>query len=102
MQSSSTTLGSFTLYRSSVESIVFTVRQLVQLLRMAYQGIFLMGAFSAAMQVQPKLQPSQNDAKAYPRGNSGMTIEARCAATRFFGTNYPDVVWQEHIIHLPR
>ena len=84
MQSSSTTLGSFTLYRSSVESIVFAVRQLLQLLRMAFQGVFLMGAFCAAMQVQPKLQPSKKAVVAYPPNTNGMRIEARCAAMPFY------------------
>lgn len=80
MQSSSTALGSFTLYRSSVESIVFSVRQLVQLLRMAFQGVFLMGAFCAAMEVQPRLQPRKEDVVPFPSSGKGMSIEARCAA----------------------
>ena len=79
MQSSSTTLGSFTLYRSSVESIVFSARQLVQLLRMAYQGVFLMGAFCAAMEVETRLQPSKEALVPYPRSGKGMSLELRYA-----------------------
>ena len=81
MQSSSTTLGSFTLYRSSVESIVFSVRQLVQLLRMAFQGVFLMGAFCSAMEVKPRLQPKKEALISYPSSGKGMSIELRYAVS---------------------
>lgn len=77
VQASSTTLGSFTLYRSSVQSIVFTTRHLVQQLRMAFQSVFLMGAFSAAMQVQPRLQPGKDNTACYESNGKGMRIEAR-------------------------
>ena len=81
MQSSATTLGSFTLYRGAVEAIVLSVRQLVQLTRMAFQGVFLMGAFAAAMEVQPRLQPPKEDRVPYPASPAGMTIELRCACS---------------------
>ena len=80
MQSSSATLGSFTLYRNSIQAIAFSIRQLAQLSRMAFQSIFFMGAFSAALQVRPRLQPSPEDRLAYPSSGKGMKIEARYAA----------------------
>ena len=78
LQTSSASLGSFTLYRSSVQSLVFTARALSETLRLAFQGVFLMGAFCAAMEVQPRLQPSKEALIRYKSSGKGMKIEARC------------------------
>ncbi|GJE84393.1 ABC transporter ATP-binding protein [Phanerochaete sordida] len=91
MQSSSATLGSFTLYRNSIQAIAFSVRQLAQLSRMAFQSIFLMGAFSAALQVRPRLQPSPEDKLAYPSSGKGMKIEARNISFTYPGSHEPAV-----------
>ncbi|EKM59342.1 uncharacterized protein PHACADRAFT_85750 [Phanerochaete carnosa HHB-10118-sp] len=91
MQSSSASLGSFTLYRNSIQSIVFSIQQLSQLSRMAFQSIFLMGAFSAALQVRPRLQPSPEVKLAYPSSGNGMKIEARNISFSYPGSHEPAV-----------
>lgn len=77
LQSSSASLGSFTLYRSSVQSLIFTARALAETLRLAFQGVFLMGAFCAAMEIQPRLQPTKEALVKYKSTGKGMKIEAR-------------------------
>ncbi|KAH9947259.1 P-loop containing nucleoside triphosphate hydrolase protein [Amylocystis lapponica] len=77
LQSSSTSLGSFTLYRLSVQNLFFTVANLLHTVRMAYQGIFLMGAFCAAMEVQPRLQPKADNRVKYRSSPLGVKLEAR-------------------------
>ena len=79
LHSTSATVGTFTLYRNTLQTLFVTAEALVHTLRLAFQGVFLMGAFSAAMQVQPKLQPGKNATKAYPSSPRGMKIEARWA-----------------------
>jgi ABC-type multidrug transport system fused ATPase/permease subunit len=59
-QSSSASLGSLALYRSSIQSVVYTVGNLVNTVRMAFQGIFL-----------------SEDTEKYPSLSKGMKIEAR-------------------------
>ncbi|KAJ8588774.1 P-loop containing nucleoside triphosphate hydrolase protein [Rhizopogon salebrosus TDB-379] len=76
-QSSSASLGSLALYRSSIQSVVYTVGNLVNTVRMAFQGIFLMGAFCAAMNIKPRLTPPSEDTEKYPSLSKGMKIEAR-------------------------
>lgn len=76
-QSSSASLGSLALYRSSIQSVVYTVGNLVNTARMAFQGIFFMGAFCAAMNIEPRLTPVSEDAELYPSIPNGMKIEAR-------------------------
>ncbi|KAH7931357.1 P-loop containing nucleoside triphosphate hydrolase protein [Leucogyrophana mollusca] len=76
-QSSSASLGSLALYRSSIQSLVFTVGNLLTTVRMAFQGIFLMGAFCAAMNIRPQLNPPDEEVVSYPTIANGMKIEAR-------------------------
>ncbi|KAL4082007.1 P-loop containing nucleoside triphosphate hydrolase protein [Scleroderma yunnanense] len=76
-QSSSASLGSLALYRSSIQAVVFTFGNLLTTTRMAFQSIFLMGAFCAAMSIHPELEPAEEDVVNYPCQPSGMKIEAR-------------------------
>ena len=103
MQSSSATLGSFTLYRSSIQSLVYSIRNLINMARLAFQGIFLMGAFCCAMAYEPKLEPKKDLRTLYQPTKRGMKIEARYALT---ATN-PNLGGtltspQELVIRLPR
>ncbi|KAL0949137.1 hypothetical protein HGRIS_009220 [Hohenbuehelia grisea] len=77
LQSSSVSLGSLTLYRSSIQSVVFATRSLLSVVRMAFQSIFLMGAFTAAMQIKPLLEPKREESVPYPSIRGGMKLEAR-------------------------
>lgn len=77
MQSSSATLGSFTLYRTSIQSLVYSIRNLINMARLAFQGVFLMGAFCCAMAYEPKLEPKEDVRTPYQPTKRGMKIEAR-------------------------
>jgi hypothetical protein len=79
MQSSSATLGSFTLYRTSIQSLVYSIRNLINMARLAFQGVFLIGAFCCAMAYEPKLEPKDDVRTPYHPTKRGMKIEARCA-----------------------
>jgi hypothetical protein len=77
MLQTSTSLGSLALYRSSVQSIVYTISTLFITLQMAVQGVFLMGAFCASMEIEPFLQPKKESQIKYESCSGGMKIEAR-------------------------
>lgn len=77
MQTSSTSLGSLTLYRSSVQSVVYATGNLITTTRMAFHGIFLMSAFCASMKLRPKLQPEDEEKVVYSPSPGGMNIEVR-------------------------
>jgi len=44
---------------------------------MAYQGVFLMGAFCAASKIQPRLQPKDGETAQFRHLQGGVRIEAR-------------------------
>ena len=46
---------------------------------MAVQGVFLMGAFCASMEIEPFLQPRKETRVGYESSSGGMKIEARYA-----------------------
>lgn len=77
LQTSSASLGSVTLYRSSIQSVVFATRNLLSVVRMAFQSVFLMGAFYAAMNIKPRLQPKKEDIVAYKQIPGGAKIDVR-------------------------
>lgn len=77
MFQSSASLGSLALYRSSIQAVVFAFGNFLTTTRMAFQGIFLMGAFCAAMNIHPELEPMEEDVISYPNLPCGMKIEAR-------------------------
>ncbi|KIY72980.1 P-loop containing nucleoside triphosphate hydrolase protein [Cylindrobasidium torrendii FP15055 ss-10] len=75
--SSSATLGSLTLYRSSVQAVVLSARSFISVGSSAFQVIFLLGAFSASKKIHPKLQPRDDEVVDIKRIPAGMKIEAR-------------------------
>ncbi|KAL0949136.1 hypothetical protein HGRIS_009220 [Hohenbuehelia grisea] len=89
LQSSSVSLGSLTLYRSSIQSVVFATRSLLSVVRMAFQSIFLMGAFTAAMQIKPLLEPKREESVPYPSIRGGMKLEARGLCFAYPGSSEP-------------
>ncbi|KAI0301874.1 P-loop containing nucleoside triphosphate hydrolase protein [Multifurca ochricompacta] len=89
MLQTSTSLGSLALYRSSVQSIVYTISTLIITLQMAVQGIFLMGAFCASMEIEPFLQPKKDTQVKYKSGSGGMKIEARNISYTYPGCSEP-------------
>ena len=46
-------------------------------IKMAFQGIFLMSAFSAAMKLKPQLQPNEDETVKYKSAQRGVSIHAR-------------------------
>ena len=80
LHSTSTSVGSLTLYRTTLQTVFVTAEALVHTLRMAFQGIFLMGAFCAATSLKPRLEPDANRLLPYRPSSRGMSIEVRCAS----------------------
>ncbi|KZT71596.1 P-loop containing nucleoside triphosphate hydrolase protein [Daedalea quercina L-15889] len=87
-QSPSASLGLFTLYQTSVQAIIFTTANLIHSIRMAYQGVFLMGAFCAAMEIQPVLQPRGRDAPIKSSGK-GMRLDVKNLTYTYPGCESP-------------
>lgn len=58
---------------------MFTTANLIHSTRMAYQGIFLMGAFCAAMEVEPILQPRGCDVP-FEVSGKGMKLDVKCVS----------------------
>ncbi len=91
LQTSSASLGSVTLYRSSIQSVVFATRNLLSVVRMAFQGVFLMGAFYAAMNIKPRLQPKKEDIAPYKQIPGGAKIDVRYVRTQLYSCRAPSV-----------
>ncbi|KAF5387897.1 hypothetical protein D9615_000106 [Tricholomella constricta] len=89
MQTSSASLGSLTLYRSSIQSVVFACGNLIRTTRMAFQGIFLMSAFCASMKLKPRLQPDDGEIAAYGSLPGGVSIEVSGLSYTYPGSNEP-------------
>ncbi|KAJ6567181.1 P-loop containing nucleoside triphosphate hydrolase protein [Mycena vulgaris] len=89
LQTSSASLGSLTLYRSSIQSVILASRNLLATSRMVFQGIFFMAAFCAGRNLKPKLQPSVEEAVSYHTSVSGATIRARGLSYTYPGCSEP-------------
>ncbi|KAK7470967.1 hypothetical protein VKT23_002381 [Stygiomarasmius scandens] len=89
LQTSSATLGSLTLYRGSVQSVVFGIRNLFTTTRMVFQSVFLMAAFGACMEIKPKLQPENEDRVEYRSIPGGVSIQARNISFTYPGCSEP-------------
>lgn len=70
-------MGTFTLYRTTLQTLFATAEALARTLRAAFQGIFLTGAFCAATTLKPRLQPEATRLLPYRPSGRGMSIEAR-------------------------
>ena len=81
LHSTSATVGTFTLYRNTLQTLFVTAEALVHTLRLAFQGVFLMGAFSAATELRPRLEPPDDQAIPYRPSAGGMAIDIRRAPT---------------------
>ncbi|KAF9057452.1 P-loop containing nucleoside triphosphate hydrolase protein [Panaeolus papilionaceus] len=88
-QSSSTTLGSITIYRSSIQSLVYAVGNLVSTTRMVFQGIFLMSAFTASMKLKAKLKPHTEDMIPYMSKHGGVSLTAKGLGYTYPGCSEP-------------
>ncbi|TDL29759.1 P-loop containing nucleoside triphosphate hydrolase protein [Rickenella mellea] len=91
LYSSSTSLGSLALYRNSVQSLMYSVRSLTHTVKMSFQSVFLMGAFFAAMSIEPRLSPDPEKRIKYetPVGGKGMKIEAKNLSYTYPGNVKP-------------
>ncbi|KAI0082599.1 P-loop containing nucleoside triphosphate hydrolase protein [Panus rudis PR-1116 ss-1] len=85
----SASLGTFTLYRSSVHNLLYTARRIYNTFHMAYQSIFLLGAFWAAMEVKPRMEPTEGNIRCYIPSRRGMKIELRDVSYRYPGCREP-------------
>ncbi|KAI0638269.1 P-loop containing nucleoside triphosphate hydrolase protein [Trametes polyzona] len=92
LNSSATSLGAFTLYRNTLRSLFLSAGTLLQTLRMAFQGVFLMGAFSAATKLQPRLEPDPDRAVPYPSSEGkGVAIEVKNVSFTYPGSKLPSL-----------
>ncbi|KAF8974685.1 P-loop containing nucleoside triphosphate hydrolase protein [Flammula alnicola] len=88
-QNSSASLGSLTVYRSSIQSLVYAFGNLVTTARMAFQGIFLMSAFTASMKLKPRLNPKHEEIAHYTPVHGGVNIIARGLSYTYPGCTEP-------------
>ncbi|KAJ7937355.1 P-loop containing nucleoside triphosphate hydrolase protein [Mycena leptocephala] len=89
LQTSSASLGSLTLYRSSIQSVILTSRNLLATSRMVFQGIFFMSAFCAGRTLKPQLQPNEADVVSYQPASNGASITARGLSYTYPGCSEP-------------
>lgn len=89
LQSPAASLGSLTVYRHSIQSLVYAFRNLVTTARMAFQGIFLMSAFTASMRLKPKLNPKHDELVRYTSVLGGASISARGLSYTYPGSSEP-------------
>ncbi|KAJ4472188.1 P-loop containing nucleoside triphosphate hydrolase protein [Lentinula aciculospora] len=89
LQGSSATLGSLSLYRSSIHSVIYNFRNLVTTIGMAFQSVFLMAAWCASTELKPKLQPEHQDKVRYKSVSGGIGIQARELSYTYPGSSEP-------------
>lgn len=88
-QSSSASLGSLTVYHTSIQGLVYAFRNLVTTTRMAFQGIFLMSAFTASMKLKPVLNPKHEDMAPFTPVHGGVSISAKGLTYTYPGSSEP-------------
>ncbi|KIK65609.1 hypothetical protein GYMLUDRAFT_39086 [Collybiopsis luxurians FD-317 M1] len=89
LQSSSATLGSLSLYRSSIHAVIYSFRSLITTARMAFQSVFLMAAWCASIELKPKLQPENKNRVKYQSVAGGVSIQARNVSYTYPGCSEP-------------
>lgn len=89
LKSSSTCLGSITVYRTSIQSIIYASRGLVTTTQMAFQGIFLMSAFCASLELKPRLQPKDQDPIQYVQKPGGVSLDVKGLSYSYPGSAEP-------------
>lgn len=88
-QTSSASLGSLTVYRTSIQSLVYACSNLVTTTKMAFQGIFLMSAFTASMKLKPRLNPRHDEIVHYTSMPGGASICAKNLTYTYPGCSEP-------------
>lgn len=77
LQTTNTTLGAITAYRTSIQCALFAAGNLVSTVKMAFQGLFLMSAFSASIKLKPRMQPKHEDLARYMSRPGGASIDVK-------------------------
>ncbi|KAI9000933.1 P-loop containing nucleoside triphosphate hydrolase protein [Trametes punicea] len=91
LSSSASSLGAFTLYRNALQSLFLTAGTLVHTLRMAFQSIFLMGAFCAATRLKPRLEPSDDCVLPFQASEDGIAMDIRNVSFTYPGMKTPSL-----------
>lgn len=78
LQLSTTTLGTATLYRTTITSLLASVQTLSRTFDQTYQGIFLLAAFSASSSAQPTLEPATPVPITTSKAPEGEGMEIEC------------------------
>ncbi|KAJ4492865.1 P-loop containing nucleoside triphosphate hydrolase protein [Lentinula edodes] len=89
LHSSSATLGSLSLYRSSIHLIIQNFRSLITTMGMAFQSVFLMAAWCASTELKPKLQPEHQKRVRFKSVSGGLSIQARKLSYTYPGCSEP-------------
>lgn len=89
LQSSSTTLGAVTAYRTSIQCTLYAFGNLVTTTKMAFQGIFFMSAFCASITLKPKLTPKVEETIRYKSSPRGAKLEVRNLWYTYAGSDEP-------------
>lgn len=66
-----------TTYRTSIQCALYASGNLISTTKMAFQGLFLMSAFSASMKLKPKLEPKNEERVPYTSTPGGMSIDVK-------------------------
>ncbi|EIN10292.1 P-loop containing nucleoside triphosphate hydrolase protein [Punctularia strigosozonata HHB-11173 SS5] len=91
MRNSSTSWGSLALYHNSIQALLSTLTTLRHTVRLIFQAVFYMGAFCAAMEIQPRLEPAENHKLPFQSTFKGMRIEARGLTYTYPGSTEPAI-----------
>ncbi|TFK29234.1 P-loop containing nucleoside triphosphate hydrolase protein [Coprinopsis marcescibilis] len=89
LQSSATTLGAITAYRTSIQCTLYAFGNLITTTKMAFQGIFLMSAFCASVKLRPRLMPKHEDLARYMPSPSGAKIDVKNLSFTYPGCTEP-------------
>ncbi|KZT12787.1 P-loop containing nucleoside triphosphate hydrolase protein [Laetiporus sulphureus 93-53] len=89
VKTSPASLGTFTLYRNSVQALFLTIAALIHSLRMAYQAIFLMSAYWAATTVKAHLRPTASQRMNYECSCKGMELQVKNLSYTYPGCIHP-------------
>jgi len=69
--------------------MVYAFQNLVTTIKMTFQGVFLIAAFTASMKLKPQLNPKHEETLPYSSTNGGLSIDARGLSYTYPGCSEP-------------
>ncbi|KDN50008.1 hypothetical protein RSAG8_01344, partial [Rhizoctonia solani AG-8 WAC10335] len=90
LQLGKSSLGTVTMYRSSVHQLAFTFSSLATTFSMAFQAVFLMAAFHASLNLKPALEPTPETKVPYEDAcDGGMALQLKNVTFTYPGQKEP-------------